>query len=120
MAETTQETGANGTNGTTPNGAKVDSVITKFEKDWKERTKGKMPDAKRIKELKANLQKAVDAETAAVKAQEEARKLFDAASETALNELGRKNVSLDGGVLLTPSSRGDKVYYKKMTHEDAI
>jgi hypothetical protein len=113
---TTTET----TNGTSPKEAKADSLLTALDKRWKERTGGKLPDKKTTELIKAKLQKAFDAEQAAVEAQEKAREEFEKASEEALNAFGRRNVSLGNNVLLTPSSRGERIYYKRMTHEDAV
>lgn len=120
--EQTQGSGGETANGTGKGGKadKVDSALETLHKGWLERTGGKMPDKKAIDAVKAKLQKAYDAEQEAVTAQEAARKDFEKASEEALELLGRKNVSLKGNVLLTPSSRDGRVYYKKMTHEDAV
>lgn len=114
------------TNGSkTGNGAaatKAESLLTKLDKEWKERTKGKLPDAKKVKELKAALQKAFDDEQAAMKAAEKAREAFDVASQEALQAFGKRNVALEGGVTLSPfsSKDGDKVIYRKMGTADAI
>jgi hypothetical protein len=119
MAEATTES----TNGSATNGSKKEpTALDKLDKEWKVRTGGKLPDAKKVKELKAALQKAFDDEQAAVKAQEEARERFDKASQEALLAFGRRNVSLEGGVTLSPFSakEGDKVIYRKMGTADSI
>jgi hypothetical protein len=117
MAEQTTEG-----NGTTTPAAKADSSLTKLDKEWKQRTGGKLPDAKEVKRLKAALQKAFDDEQAALKAGEAAREAFDKASQEALHAFGKRNVSLEGGVVLSPFSGKDdgKVIYRKMGTAEAI
>jgi hypothetical protein len=106
------------TNGT----GKAESLLTKLDKEWKARTGGKLPDAKKVKELKTALQKAFDDEQAALKAVETARASFDKASQEALQAFGKRNVALEGGVVLSPfsSKDGDKVIYRKMGTAEAI
>lgn len=118
MAEPTTETNGSSNGDAT----KKLSALDKLEKDWKVRTGGKLPDAKKVKELKLALQKAFDDEQAAVKAGEEARERFDKASQEALQAFGKRNVSLDGGVVLSPFSTkdGDRVIYRKMGTAEAI
>ena len=118
MAEATTETNGS-TNG---DATKKTSALDKLEKDWKLRTGGKLPDAKKVKELKLALQKAFDDEQAALKAAEKAREAFDVASQAALEAFGKRNVALEGGVTLSPfsSKDGDKVIYRKMGTADAI
>ncbi len=115
--ETTETTNGNGATET-----KKLSALDKLEKDWKSRTGGKLPDAKKVKELKAALQKAFNDEQAALKAAEKAREDFDTASQAALEAFGKRNVSLEGGVVLSPFSTkdGDKVIYRKMGTAEAI
>lgn len=115
--EQTTETNGNGATDT-----KKLSALDKLEKDWKQRTGGKLPDAKKVKELKLALQKAFDDEQAAIKAQEDARERFEKASQEALLAFGKRNVSLEGGVVLSPFSTkdGDKVIYRKMGTAEAI
>lgn len=118
MAEA--QTQENGSNGDGKKEAKEDSILTKLHNDWKKRTGGKKPDAKVIKEHKGKLQAALDKMSKAEAMLAEGQKEFEEATAPAMHAFGRVNLAMENGVLLSPSCRGDRLYYKRMSNEDAL
>lgn len=113
MAETTTEP-------TTETAGKEDSALAKLHKQWKERTKGKKPEAKVIATHKKALQAALDKMAEGEKLVKEGQEAFDKASQEAMQEFGRTRVSMSNGVLLEPSCRGERLYYKRITQDEAL
>lgn len=121
MAEAQTQTNGNG--GSTGEGGKAtkeDSILTKLHADWKKRTNGKKPDAKVIKEHKGKLQAALDKMNKAEAMLKEGQKEFEEATAPAMEAFGRTNLAMEHGVLLEPSCRGDRLYYKRRSNEDAL
>lgn len=117
MAEATIETNGNGTTGKAD---KEDSVLTVLHNDWKKRTGGKKPDPKVIKEHKGKLQAALDKMNKGEAMLAEGAKELDDATGPAMTAFGRTNLAMEGGVLLEPSCRGERLYYKRRSNEDAL
>lgn len=115
MAESTTET--NGTEGAT---GKEESVLSKLHKEHLKRTGGKKPEAKVIKTHKEALQTALDTISKGEKLVAEGQAAFEKASQAAMQEFGRTKVAMANGVVLEPSCRGERLYYKRVGQEDAI
>lgn len=108
------ETQTNGTSGKNP------SALDALHADWKKRTGGKKPDAKVIKAHKEALQKGLDKIAEGEKLMKQGQAEFDAATQEAMKAFGRTNVSMNNGIMLEPSCRGERLYYKRRSQEDAL